>query len=130
MPQAAYRTGTPDAGDVGMVTRVAGTVPISGSITAIPEKSTITTRTSVAVSLISVALVPANASRKGYSVYNTSTTSTLFLAQGGAAASLTTESVEVRPGAYFECPFNFVGDVWGIWNIADGVGAARITEYT
>ena len=56
-------------------------------------------------------------------------TATLYLANGAAAASLTSYTVQVPPNAFYSCD-DYTGEVRGIWASDPGTGAARITEYT
>lgn len=84
--------------------------------------------TSVAVNIAVVALQAANANRLGYSVYNDSLTSYLAV-KTGAGATLTSFTVKLAPGGYWEMPKNYLGIITGIWDVADAAGAARNTEY-
>ena len=76
----------------------------------------------------SATLLDANASRKGWAIYNDST-STLYL-RFGATASTTAFTVALIGGAYYEQLGHgvYAGRVDGIWS-ADGTGAARVTEW-
>ena len=76
----------------------------------------------------SATLLDANASRKGWAIYNDST-STLYL-RFGATASTTAFTVALIAGAYYEQLGHgvYAGRVDGIWS-ADGSGAARVTEW-
>jgi hypothetical protein len=81
--------------------------------------------TSVAALTSSTTLLSANSSRVGATIYNDSASSTLFL-KLGITASTSNYSVQLIPGAYFEVPYGYVGEIDGIWN--GTVGFARITE--
>jgi len=83
------------------------------------------TTSSVAASLANVTLLAANVDRLGTAILNDSATATLHL-KLGATASLTDFTVKIGPDAYYEVPFNYVGIIDGIWDIASG--SARITE--
>jgi hypothetical protein len=84
-----------------------------------------TTTTSVAASTSSVSLLSNNAYRVGATIFNDSSTNTLYL-KLGTTASTSSYSVKLIPGAYFETPFGYTGEIDAIW---DGVvGFARISE--
>lgn len=83
--------------------------------------------TSVAGSATSVSLLAANAARKQATVYNESTAN-LYL-KLGATASITSYTVKITAGGYYELPRSgYTGAVDGIWDAANG--NARITELT
>lgn len=96
------------------------------------EPSTVGTPSDVAAAAADTLLLAANANRKGAVIVNDSATATLYV-QLGAAASLTTYTAALSPIAgtipgMYEVPFNFTGEIRGIWTAA--VGNARITELT
>lgn len=96
--------------------------------TTITPPSLGATQANVAVNVAVVTLQAANAARRGWSVLNDSTIATLSL-RLGAGATLTNGTVKLLPGAYWEMPYNYVGQITGIWDVADAAGAARVTEY-
>jgi len=73
-------------------------------------------------------LLDANASRKGFGIFNDST-STLYI-KFGATASTTSFSVKMVAGAYYELAGHgvYTGRIDGIW-ASDASGAARCTEW-
>lgn len=86
------------------------------------------TLTSVASSASSVQLLAANASRRGASIQNTST-SILYVLLGTASATATTaHSVQMAANTYYEIPYGYTGAVQGIWSSANG--QANMTELT
>ena len=92
-----------------------------GGLTASVERST------VAASGASVALVAANADRRGLAIFNGGDTD-LYLAYGTAAATTGSYSVKVPPGALYEAPAGWAGlAVQGIW-AESPTGSAQITE--
>lgn len=72
-------------------------------------------------------LLPANAARIGFSVWNDST-QILYLLLGDGTPSSTVYSLAMAAGSYFEDPYRYVSAVKGIW--ASVNGSARIMEYT
>jgi len=73
-----------------------------------------------------VTLLAANAARVGAMIYNSSTTGTLYV-KLGSAASLTSWSVQLDPGGYWEMPRRYyTGIITGIWTVASG--DAKVTE--
>jgi len=87
------------------------------------------TQSSVAEILTNTTLLAANPSRLGCTVYNETVSSNLYLKMG-VTASLTSYTVKLTPGAYWELPFRYIGQIDGIWDVADAGGSARITEMT
>jgi hypothetical protein len=84
------------------------------------------TVTAVASSVSVVTLLAANAARVGAMIYNSSTTGTLYV-KLGSAASLTSWSVQLDPGGYWEMPRRYyTGIITGIWTVASG--DAKVTE--
>lgn len=88
--------------------------------------STRTLVTSVTSSASSVLLLKASQDRYCVSIFNEST-AILYLKLSNGPASLTSYTVQVTPSGYYEAPYNYGGDIYGIWGSANG--AARITEY-
>jgi len=109
-------------------TTMSASSPITIASDQSPLVTATATRTSVGGSVTDVSLLAANAARKGAFFFNEST-ATLYLAYG-AAATLTSYTVQLPPGSFFEMPPQpiFTGAVRGIWNVANG--NVRITELT
>lgn len=100
-------------------------VVISGAVTSTPDTSATGTTTSVASLATNVQLLPTNAARKGFTVYNDST-SVLYL-KLGTTATITSFTVPIGAGGFYENPKPvYTGEVDGIWASANG--SARITE--
>lgn len=71
-------------------------------------------------------LLDANSRRKGYTAYNEGP-DTLYLLENDGVASASNYTVILYAGDYFETPFNYGGEVRGIFSGTDG--GVRITEY-
>lgn len=82
------------------------------------------TVSSVAGSVTSVTLLASNKRRKGATVTNDSS-SYLYL-KFGSTASTTSYTVLMAPYAYYEVPFEYNGEISGIW--VSATGSARLTE--
>jgi hypothetical protein len=93
------------------------------------SSSTTATRTQVADNAADVLILAANTSRKGASIENDSS-AILYLGLGTTAVTTTNYSVRVVQYAYFEVPFNFTGQIRGIWASDPADGGAKITEYS
>lgn len=78
----------------------------------------------VSSSATSVTLQAANAARRLVTIFNEST-SVLYV-KFGAAASLTSYTVQISAGGYYEVPGSYTGIIDGIW--ASVNGAAQVTE--
>lgn len=102
------------------------TVNADGALLVLPEGPDDGARTSVSAATSDTSLLAANAARHKFTVFNDSTSATLYLAIGSAAASTTSYTVQLEPKDFYESAFR--GAVRGIWSAA--VGAARITEET
>jgi len=119
------RDDPPVANDYGLVVR-----PL-GPVTFVPESTTAVV-TSVPASLVSVSLLAANANRIGFSIRNTSMNAVLYILANstGGPASSTNHSVMLLPGAYYEDPYRYVDEVFGIWDAGIMMGElALVTEY-
>jgi hypothetical protein len=108
-------------------------LPISGTVTSIPQTSATGTVTRKATSAANQTLLAANASRKGATIENNSQLTNLFV-KLGATASITAGSesytVRIPPNGYYEVPFNYTDIIDGISDGADAAGEALVTELT
>lgn len=84
-----------------------------------------TATSTVALSVSNQTLLAANSVRLGATIFNDSG-ATLYV-KLGAVATLTDFSVKLSTYAYYELPYNYRGQVDGIWDTAL-TGNARITE--
>lgn len=124
------RDDPPVANDYGMVVRPIGGGP--GGATEVIPVPTDGTITSVAANAASVLLLAANANRAGFTVRNTSATAVLYLLANttGGPASTSNHTVALYPGSYYEDPYRYIGDVFGIWATVILPGdIAMITEF-
>jgi hypothetical protein len=102
-----------------------GAIRIDGNITASPvEPSGSATTTRVDASIVSVTLKAPNANRKGITIYNDSTA--VLYVKLGANVNSTDFTVKLYKDDTYEAPFAWIGEISGIWAVADG--AAQITE--
>lgn len=92
------------------------------------QTSSTSALTNVPANVASVTILAANAARLGATVYNDTTLGNLFLKLNSAAASAMSFTVRMVPQSYYEVPFDYVGAITGIWDVADG--DARVTEFT
>jgi hypothetical protein len=90
----------------------------------------IATESGVAASASSGTLLAANPARRGATISNDATSATLYarLSSSAAANSSGNYTVVIPPGGYYEVPFNYTGQITGIWTSA--VGFANVTELT
>lgn len=97
-----------------------GNVPIATGVL------TSETLSNVANSLTNVTLLAASSSRRACKIYNDGSTGNL-LVKHGATASVTSFTVKIAPGGFYEMPQPvYTGIIDGIW---DGAGSiARVTE--
>jgi hypothetical protein len=113
----------PGFGDDGDARDVSRAFPLP----VIPVATTPTV-TGVTASASSTTLLSANTSRRGATLYNSSTSATAYIRFGAAAASIASGgySVEMPAGAYLEVPFGYTGEIRGIW--AAATGYINVTE--
>lgn len=74
----------------------------------------------------SAVLQAANANRLGLSIFNEGA-GTLYVVLGATIASSTNYSVQIVPGAYYELPYLYTGEIRAIFSAA---GTARVQELT
>lgn len=73
-----------------------------------------------------VTLLAADPNRAGYSLYNASS-AVLYLIHGEQTPTTALYTIAIAASGYYECPFNYVGKVQGIWASANG--QANVTVY-
>ena len=96
------------------------------NISIISSTSSIASATSINSTTTSTSLLSSNPKRKGATILNDSTSS-LFV-ELGTTASLTAYAVKINSDGYYEIPFNYVGEISGIWDTVNG--RALIRELT
>ncbi|HLG26314.1 MAG TPA: hypothetical protein VI423_00850 [Paenisporosarcina sp.] len=99
-----------------------------------PDDNTVKQTKSTASSVIAhtssttlITLLSANSNRLGAIIFNDSAASHLYI-KLGASVSLTSFSVKLGPGAYYEIPCCYSGVVTGVCESASGT--IRVTELT
>lgn len=88
------------------------------------ERSYETNTSSVNASVTNVNLLLSNQFRIGATIFNDS--SNILYVKLGNVASLINFTVKILAGGYYETPYNYNGNIDGIWDVASGT--ARITE--
>jgi hypothetical protein len=101
-------------------------VATTGTIGVKQLQSSSPTVTTVAGNASNVTLLASNANRLGATIFNDSVAS--LYVKFGATASVTSFTIRMSSGSYYELPFNYTGQIDGIWSAA--TGSARITEIT
>jgi hypothetical protein len=97
---------------------------INGALAVFDNATTTSITTSVASNASNVILLAANTGRGGATIFNESMS--LLYIKMGTAASLIDYSVQINPNGYFEVPYEYNGEIDGIWSSSDGY--ARLTE--
>ncbi len=115
-----------------VITDTGSTTVVTGTVTTKETRSSTGTPANVASSNTSVTVLAANANRLGATVTNDST-AILYLLLATSAASTSNYTVQLAGSttggvAYYEVPFNYTGQLTGIWASANG--NARVTELT
>lgn len=96
--------------------KMAGEVPATGTLTNVNASAT------------SVTLLASNTSRKQAIFFNDSSAN-LYLGYTSSAVSVTSYSIRIPGGAYYEAPWPvYTGQINGIWDAV--IGTVRITEMT
>lgn len=99
---------------------------LTSPVTTKIQRSTTPGQTSPAPTGSTTTVLASNANRIGATVFNEST-ATAYL-KLGATASLTSYSLQLLPGAYYEVPFSYTGVIDGI--TAGQTAQLRVTELT
>jgi hypothetical protein len=99
---------------------------IFSAVAATTGPSSTSTLTSVSASVTTVTVLALNNGRKGATIYNDAA-AILYLALG-SGASVTNFTAKLFSETYYEVPYEYLGIITGIWNVA--TGAARVTELT
>jgi hypothetical protein len=87
------------------------------------------TNSSLADNSASVTILASNTARLGATVYNDSS-AVLYLLLGAGPATTTNYTCKVASSGYYEVPFNYTGQLTGIWASDPNDGGARVTEIT
>lgn len=122
-----------------------GNVPkivVSGGVQAVPivnpdgtnismssTSSSIGTQTAISDTSTPTLFLSSNNSRIGATITNDSSAS-LFVLLGSGTVSSTNYTVRMTQYSYYELPFNYKGEIYGVWSSDPNDGAARITELT
>jgi hypothetical protein len=79
----------------------------------------------VEISTVNITILTANPQRKGATIYNTHASTIAYIALGADATS-TSYTVKLQPGAYYEAPYGFTGDIRAVGSAA---GTLNLTEF-
>jgi hypothetical protein len=118
-----------DASSVAVpVTDNSGSLTVDGTVSTNIISSSSASVTSVADAATNQTLLASNASRKGFSIYNDSTSAVYV--KYGATASSTSFTFKLDPYSYYEYAGHsiYTGQIDGIW-ATNSTGSARITEW-
>ena len=127
--------GTNNIGDVDIAT-MPNVVIGSGTVTAVTSiTNTVTTKevrsatpsqSSPSVTNASTSILASNANRLGATIWNEG--AAICYTKMGATASITSYSVQIASGGYYEVPFGYTGAIDGI--TSSGTAQLRVTELT
>lgn len=101
-------------------------VPISGTVTATSSKPSTGGQSSPSVTNSSTVILASNANRLGATIYNEG--AAVCYMKLGATASLTSYSLQIASGGYYEVPFGYTGAIDGI--TSSGTAQLRVSELT
>jgi hypothetical protein len=121
-------TGPFPVSDNGGSLTVDGTVSVNGTVSTSVISASTATLTNINDTAASTALLASNADRKGFAIYNDST-SALYVKFGTSAAS-SAFTVKIESSGYYELVGHgvYTGPIDGVW-VTDASGAARVTEW-
>jgi hypothetical protein len=100
------------------------TTNITGTVTTKETRSATPTQTSVSVTTASTSILASNANRLGATITNEGTA--ICYTKLGATASVTSYSIQIASGGYYEVPFQYTGAIDGITSAS--TAQLRITE--
>jgi len=123
----SMNTGVRDAGTQRVTIATNDIVPVSQSGTPWLSKevrSSSATNSSPSVTTVSTSILAANVNRLGATIYNEGPD--ICYVKLGAIASLTSYSLQIVVGGYYEIPFAYTGAIDGITLI--GTAQQRVTE--
>lgn len=131
--------GTNNIGDVDVLTLPAVTIAAAQTLANVTTLGTITntvptkevrsstpSQTSPSVTNASTSILASNASRLGATIYNEG--AAICYMKLGATASVTSYTIQIAVGAYYEVPFAYTGAIDGITSA--GTAQLRVTELT
>lgn len=104
-------------------------VTVTGTVTTVETKAATATQTTVNDTNTSTTILASNSSRLGATIANDSS-AVLYLRLSSSAATSTNYTVRIAQYGYYEVPFNYTGQITGIWATDPNDGGARITELT
>jgi hypothetical protein len=101
--------------------------PSSVNVTLPSNTSNTVGRSAVNASTTSATLFVFNAARKGATIWNNSTAN-LYIELGAASSTTSAFAVKITADGYYELPFNYIGQIAGVWDAANG--SALLREFT
>lgn len=104
-------------------------VTITGTATTKETRAATPAQTAVNDTNSSTTILASNANRLGATIANDSS-AVLYLLLGSGTASATNYTVRMTQYSYYEVPYNYTGQINGIWATDPNDGAARVTELT
>lgn len=108
----------------GTVTATVASTTITGTVATKETRSATPTQTSVSVTTASTSILASNANRLGATITNEGTA--ICYTKLGATASVTSYSIQIASGGYYEVPFQYTGAIDGITSAS--TAQLRITE--
>ena len=95
----------------------------------IKPASTSTEVTAFPASIVAATILAASATRLGWSIFNNSSTESLYILVGGVGPVTPTNfTAIIPPQSFYEDRYHFIGEVDGVWTSGAG-NAALVTDY-
>lgn len=95
-------------------------------VNRLPRAAT-SARTQITATTTEGVLLAANTNRLGAIITNDAS-AVLYVGLGTVTVSATDHTARLQRYDYYELPFNWTGQIRGLWSLASGDGGARITE--
>lgn len=102
------------------------TTAVTGTVTTKETKSASTALSSVSVTNVNTSVLASNANRLGATIFNEG--AAIAYVKLGATASVTSYTVQLVVGAYYEVPFGYTGAIDAI--TSSGTATTRVDELT
>jgi hypothetical protein len=112
--------------DSGTITTVTAVTSITNTVNTKEVRSATPSQSSTSVTNASTVILASNSNRLGATIFNEG--AAISYTKLGGTASITSYTIQIASGGYYECPFGYTGAIDGI--TSSGTAQLRVTELT